>query len=369
MNPSPATGSGPAAVKTFVDPATGVKGWLVIDTTIEGLSFGGFRFQPSVTQEQVAELARCMTWKLAAHGLPVGGAKAGLAIQPQDPGLPEILARFGSSMREHLKASVILGKDMGATDELIDGLYRHLEVPQLHAIQARRAGEEVPDRLRDLRGYCEHMTGRGVAVAARAALGGSLDGCRIAIQGFGLVGAGTAFRAGAMGAQIVAMSDAHTALAGQDLPLAELTQRALVTREIDRELVKSQARFLSRDDLLALDVDLLVLAAGSHSVDADLAARIQARHVVEGANFALLPEARQVLQSRGIVVIPDLIANSASAALVTRQMAASNTIGADEVWQRIEDAIEKATLSAMDGAEADGVDLRMAHLKAISVDG
>ena len=169
------------------------------------MSFGGFRFSPSVTREEVERLARCMSHKLALHGHPVGGAKAGLRCDPRGPEVEGLLDRFVEVAGEALSTRAVVGRDMGATDALIDGLYGRLGIPQM-------AIAGVPTRLREMPGYRRHMTGLGVAFAARRAAGGSLEGARVGVQGFGLVGAGSALRLSALGASVVGISDAIGAL-------------------------------------------------------------------------------------------------------------------------------------------------------------
>ena len=142
----------PQAEYSFVDPVTGSQGWLVVDTLVNGLSFGGFRFHVNVTEDEVRELARCMTRKLACHGLPTGGAKAGLAIDPTHPTSGSVISRFAAHVREPLLSHVMLGKDMGATDAMLDRVYDTLDVPQMHVTQAVHGLKKIPHRLRDLQG-------------------------------------------------------------------------------------------------------------------------------------------------------------------------------------------------------------------------
>ena len=295
-------------------------GWLALADPGAPLSFGGTRITPGVSREEVVGLADAMQRKLAVHGVPVAGAKAGIRATPDEA--PEKLAVFAERAQDLLATRVVLGKDMGATNGLIDGLYEAIGVPQLAPVQARHPG--CPDRLRELTGYRQRMTALGVLWSAEEALG-SLAGVRVAVQGFGVVGAGSASRLAEAGARVVAASDLDgwTGAVGEQLG----------------------PRTGPPEGLFDVACDLLVLAAASHTVGRDEAARIRARVVVEGSNFGLRPEARDVLSRRGIAVVPDVIASSSSAAMVCWQLASGNTLGEGELWDRIEGAIRRAARS------------------------
>jgi len=98
----------------IADDSAGFEAYLVVDPTEKDISFGGTRIDPSVTKEMVIDLADNMSLKLAGHGSPVGGAKAGLRASPDDPRLKQFLRQFAEACREQLSSSTILGKDMGA---------------------------------------------------------------------------------------------------------------------------------------------------------------------------------------------------------------------------------------------------------------
>jgi glutamate dehydrogenase (NAD(P)+) len=343
-------------------PDEGVRGWLVVDTLRGGLAFGGTRFTPDLTQAEVSELARCMTWKLAAHGLPTGGAKAGLAVDPADPALPRKLRVFGEALREPLTSCAVIGKDLGATDAMLDTIYAALGVDQLHLIQATQPA--CPARLRDLPGYRQAMTGQGVAWATRALLGAdALRGARVAVQGAGVVGLGSARRLEELGATTVAMSDARrSVLTPGGAPWRTLAAAAPGGRIHGLPTSHEAAQASTRDAALHVDCDILVLAARSHSVDAALAAGIRAGVVVEGANFGLTDAARDQLAARGVVVLPDVLANSAAAAMTTRQLAAGGELDDETLWRDIEAAIDGAVRRAAAHARIHGGSLRAASL-------
>ena len=123
--------SAPHRVVTVRDEAGHEIGWLVIDQLVDGLSFGGFRFSPTVTREEVEHLARCMTQKLALHGSPVGGAKAGLRCDPTGQGVHDLLDRFADAAQPG-NAGVLRGVEIAVAAG-------HMNTRRFHDDQARAA--------------------------------------------------------------------------------------------------------------------------------------------------------------------------------------------------------------------------------------
>jgi glutamate dehydrogenase/leucine dehydrogenase len=242
---------------------------------------------------------------------------------------------FGEQTRPLLSTLVVLGKDMGATDAVMEAIYAGAGIPQLFLGKTR--GASCPDRIGDLAGYRSHMTGLGVAWAARAAREEGIEGARVLVQGWGVVGRGSAVRMEEMGATVVGHSDVHGATVGEQA--------------------------LERDALLGLEADVLVLAASSGSVDAALAKTISAPLVVEGANLALAEDARHLLYSRGIEVVPDCIASCSSACLVASQVALGNDGEPAAIWARIEAGIESSIQEARALGAQDGIPMREAFLR------
>jgi glutamate dehydrogenase (NAD(P)+) len=341
--------------------ALGVPAWLVVDRLRHGLAFGGFRFSDSVSQDQVRLLASTMSWKLASHGLPVGAAKAGVHCRPDHPRIDAILAELASAWREPLSNHVILGKDMGATDALLDRLYEHLGKPQLHLVQARVPS--CPGRIRELSGYVCDMTGLGAVVAAEGFVG-PLQGKRLLIQGAGVVGAGVAVRAAQRGAVVVGMSDVDRAVVSADgLPVA---QQVLAAREAGQpfqlaSVESAGGTWMPRNAMLGLPADILFLAAGSHVVSQALARGIQASVVVEASNFGLTDEANAVLLERGVPVVPDVISSSSSAAMTSYQLAEGNRWQSAALWHRIEDTTRRTVTEGSRLAAEAHVSLREAY--------
>lgn len=326
------------------DENTGFSSYLVIEASDKPISFGGTRIDLSITRNMVVDLADNMSLKLAGHGSPVGGAKAGLRASPDDPRLKQFLIQFAEGCRESLCSTTILGKDMGAKQWMLDEIYAWLKMPQLGIGQKHCDSTKWPDRLSDLDGYITHMTGKGVFWSIEQALGGAVSGARVLIQGFGVVGSGVAWHLAQAGASIVGVSDRNKAIVNR----GGLDLDRLMAAKDDNGLL-AEVRLANsyvptnRDELFAQSADVLVLAAGSYVVDRDLAAHIQTPLVVEAANLALIPAARQILHQNAIRVVPDVVANSASAALVGHQIACGNTFPPRVLWADIEKNIKYCT--------------------------
>lgn len=345
------------------DESLDLEGYVVVNSLSNGMAFGGCRFDPSVTREDVMHLAQCMTWKLASHGLPVGGAKGGLRVDPKDPRILEKVAAFGRAASRVLENRAVLGKDLGASNELLDHLYASISLPQMHIVRRRFPSSSVPERLRDLKGYIPHMTGQGVAWAARAALNGAVSGKRVLIQGAGAVGLGSAFRLVEMGARIVGMNDQQTALFKPEGFSMDELSRLISGGLIQPKNAGAGVKVLKRDELLRQDADVLILAAGSNLVDGAMAEAIQCPLVIEGSNFGLLPEGRAVLFRRGIMAVPDVLANSASGAMVAFQMSSGNKYSIAELWPMIERNIDSNVRSTLELARTEKMDPRDAYVE------
>lgn len=330
------------------DDVTGLRAFLVVDATEQEFSFGGTRVDAAVTRDLVAELADNMSLKLAGHGSPLGGAKAGVRAAPGDPRLARFLRRFAEECRDVLSSTTILGKDMGAKQWMLDEIYDALGSQQLGVARAKFGGAELPHRLRDLNGYLNHMTGQGVFWSIEEALGADLAGARVLIQGFGVVGCGVAWHLDRAGAKIVGVSDAEKAIFRPDgldvgvLMAARGDNGLLASERLDDPWLR-----LARDDLLTEQADALVLAAGSYLVDDEIASRLSTPLVIEAANLAVTPAAADVLHARGVRVVPDVVANSSSAALVAHQIAAGNQRDPVELWDEIEGNIKRNTEAAL----------------------
>ncbi|TWP43493.1 Glu/Leu/Phe/Val dehydrogenase [Lentzea tibetensis] len=289
---------GPEKVVAVSDRRTGMKGVLVIDNTARGMGKGGTRMSPSVTSAEIARLARVMTWKWAGVDLFFGGAKAGIVFDPASAGKEAALRAFVRKLSNEVPREYVLGLDMGLTE-------RDAAIVQ-DELGDRGAMMGAPAELGGLPYDELGVTGFGVAEVADELM--SLQGKRVAIQGFGAVGAAAAKRFTELGASVVAVSSVHGALHDPDgLDVAGLLK---LRAEHGDLAVKEYGSVLALGAELRVQCDVLVPAALQDVIDADLAGELDATLVVEGANLPTSVAAQEVMASRGITVVPDFIANA-----------------------------------------------------------
>lgn len=299
---------GPEKVVCVSDARTGMRGVLVIDNTARGTGKGGTRMSPSVTAGEVARLARVMTWKWAAVDLFHGGAKAGINADPSAPDKERIVRAFARKLADQIPASYVAGLDMGMTETDAAIIQDELD--------DRGAAVGVPEALGGVPYDQLGVTGHGLAESADAALlrmGRSVRGARVAVQGFGAVGAAAARRLSELGASIVALSTIDGAV--HDPEGLDVEQWLAARAELGDACVTTgcAARRIPRGEELLVDCDVLVPAAGQDVVDEQVAAAVRAGLVVEGANLPTSRGAKELLAAREITVVPDFIANAGGA--------------------------------------------------------
>jgi glutamate dehydrogenase (NAD(P)+) len=294
---------GPEKVVCVSDRRTGMKGVLVIDNTARGMGKGGTRMSPSVTVAEIARLARVMTWKWAGVDLFFGGAKAGIVFDPSSPDKEAALRAFARKLSNEVPREYVLGLDMGLTE-------RDAAIVQ-DELSDRGAMMGAPAQLGGLPYDELGVTGFGVAEVADELMAqrhSTLAGKRVAIQGFGAVGAAAARRFAELGAVVVAVSSVHGALVDPNgLDVARLLDLRASFGDL---AVKEYGPVQALGAELRASCDVLVPAAMQDVIDADLAGELDATLVVEGANLPTSVAAQEVLAARGITVVPDFIANA-----------------------------------------------------------
>ena len=291
-----------------------VPGFVVFDLPGAPLSAGGTRLAPDVSVAEVAVLARSMTYKFAALGERVGGAKAGVRGDPADrAGKAALMARFCAEVRPLTDAGRFLtGPDMGTAEEDFEPLRRGRAAPA--AIRAMVAGVPFEDLL----------TGYGVAVAAETALGGGteglkgskgskgLDGRSAAIEGFGKVGGGVAREVGRRGGRVAAVSTVAGCVSD---PSGLDVDRLLTLRRThgDACVLRYGRPVLAPHQLFTeVNADVLVPGTRPGAIDAQTARSLPpgVRVIAPAANAPYTAAGAEVLRQRGIVALPDFVCNA-----------------------------------------------------------
>jgi len=287
-------------------------GWRVHHDTTRGPANGGIRFHPDLTLKEVTALAADMTFKTAVVKIPFGGAKGGVRCDPRRLSLAE-LERV--TRRYTLEILPLLGrdKDIPAPDVNTDGRVMAWLMDTLEMKQGSDAPGSVTGKPLSLGGTPAHTgaTATGVLTCARAAfaqLDIAFPGSRAVLQGFGKVGGTLAFLLASAGMRVIAVSDVGGAVhnAGGLDPI-DLSDHVSATGSV---VGFSGGEALSERDMWALECELLVPAALSCVITDEVAARLNAKVMVEAANGPTLPDADPVLERRGIVVVPDILANA-----------------------------------------------------------
>jgi len=286
-------------------------GYRVQHSIARGPSKGGIRFHPGVTIDEVKALAMWMTWKCAVVNIPFGGAKGGITVDPKKLSLGEnerLTRRYTSEI------AIVLGHD------------RDIPAPDVYTTPQHMAW--IMDTFSMTQGYST----LGVVTGKPIQLGGSagrneataegcfvaideaakrmrlpLKGATAAVQGYGNAGANVARFLDEAGAKVVAVSDSRGGIfSKKGLRIDEVN----AAKEKKKSVTAARGERISNEELLELPVDILVPAALEGVITRENAPRIKAKIVAEAANGPTTPDADDILRSKGIVVIPDILANA-----------------------------------------------------------
>ncbi len=346
-------------------------GWRVHHDTTRGPGKGGIRFHPDVDADEVKALAAAMTFKTAVLDLPFGGAKGGVRCDPGRFSLAE-LERL--TRRYTFEISPLLGpdRDVPAPDINTDGRVMAWLMDTLSMTQGAHMPASVTGKPLSVGGTRAHSgaTSAGCLVCARAAfveLGMTMAGSRVAIQGFGKVGGPLAFLLHSAGMRVVAVADVEGAVANEGgLDVGWLSDHVAATGSV-AGFAGGEA--IASDSIWDVECELLVPAALGGVIDDTVARRIRAGVVVEAANGPTTVPAQAVLDERGIVVVPDILANAGGVTASYFEWAQSRqgypwdeSVLAERLRARMDDAF----VTVWARSQALGVDLRRAaHVVAL----
>ena len=287
-------------------------GYRVLHNIARGPGKGGIRFDKNVTLDEVRALAAWMTWKCAVVNIPFGGAKGGVICDPASLSrgeLERITRRYTAELMDLFGPEKdVPAPDMGTNPQTMAWIMDTYSMHARHTVTSVVTGK--PLSLGGSRGRVE-ATGRGLMLVARDAApikGFTLAGSRIVVQGFGNVGSVAARMCHEAGAKILAVSDINGGIhaeGGLDMP-------ALIAHYDKKKTFEGfpGVQKIANEDLLELECDILIPAANENQIRGRNAGNIRAKIIVEGANGPTTQRADEILREKGVLVVPDILANA-----------------------------------------------------------
>jgi glutamate dehydrogenase (NAD(P)+) len=333
---------GPSRIIHVYEPSIGLKAILVVDNVAKGPSIGGVRMAPDVSVEECFRLARAMTFKNAAAGLPHGGGKVVLYGDPKmpRPQKEQLIRGLAKALRKD--EDYIFAPDMGTDEECMawvrDEIGRVVALP-------REIGGIPLDEI--------GATGWGlshVAEVAQEHCGVKLQGARLVVQGFGAVGRHTARFLTDKGALLVGVADSRGAVHNPD----GLDVQALIALKQAGRSVADYApgTVLGRDAVIELECDIWIPAARPDVINEANVDRLKAKLVVEGANIPITPGAEKQLHQRGVICVPDFIANAGGVICAALEYQGATQSAA---FQTIEEKVRRNTQMVLEASAQRGI--------------
>ncbi len=333
---------GPEKVLVVNDHTTGLEAVVVIDNTTAGSGKGGVRLVSDVTVSEVLQLARAMTIKNSVADLPFGGAKSGIRADPKKANKKKLFNAFAKAIKPLVPDYYIPGPDMNVGENEMDEI-------------ARVLGKNAATGKSESMGGLPHelgSTGYGVALATRKALEHKNIGIKdaaIAIEGFGNVGTFTAKFLSEWGAKIVAVSDSGGAIYNK----GGLSYEKLVEVKTRTGTVTGypHAEKLDGSKLFSLPVDVLIPGARPNSINETNKESIKATIIVEAANIPISEKIEGELETKGVLIVPDVIANAGGVISSYCELQGYN---AKKMFEVVKEKIEKNTELVLKETESEG---------------
>ena len=296
---------GPEKILEVYHPKSGMRGFVCIDNTSLGPGKGGIRMTPTVTKEEVFRLARTMTWKCSLAGLPFGGAKSGIIADPRkfdSKKKKEIVEAFADALKAVSPSLYVAAPDINMAEQDMEWYYKKNGSKQSVTGKPKKDGG-LPHEL--------GSTGFGVyhslLVAAKFA---KLDvkNSTVAIEGFGNVGWFVAKYLSEYGGKIVAVSDSKGVIYNKHgLDFKKLAE---VKKKEGSVIAYKPGDILPAEDILEVNADILVTAAVPDLIKERDVNLLKFKMIVEGSNIAMTPVVEAMVEEKGILVVPDFVANA-----------------------------------------------------------
>jgi len=338
---------GPAKIVHILEPRSALRAIVVVDNVWRGPAIGGVRVAPDVSAEECVRLARAMTFKNAAAGLAHGGGKSVIFADPKMPeeGKERLLRVFAQAIRS--LEDYIPGPDMGTNERCMGWVQDEI---------ARAVG--LPPEIGGIPLDEIGATGFGLAAAvdvAREHCNLDLKGARVVVQGFGSVGKHAARFLARKGAVLVGASDSHGTVIDLDgIDVSELTR---VKDAGGSVLDYSGGEKADRDAIIDVACEVWIPAARPDVITADNVGRLHTKLVAQGANIPISAEAESILHQRGVLSIPDFIANAGGVICAAVEYHGGTQTTA---FETIQEKITTNTRTVLESVRRDGVEPRVA---------
>lgn len=346
-----------------------IKAFIVKHQDALGPAKGGIRMTPEVTMDDIAGLAMEMTWKTALIGVPFGGGKSGIQCDARElsPEARQVIIRaFTRAARRHIGPEVYIpAPDMGTNETDMGHIRDCISYSDGVSITNGCFVTGKPVILGGILGRRE-ATGKGVVYTIQAMCnrtGLEVEKASVVLQGFGNVGSVTALEMARRGAKVTAVADlSGTVLNKKGLDVDALWQHVQQTGCVRNF---SKARILEKEQIFDIDCDIFIPAAGGSQITVGRAAKINTKIIAEAANAPTVPEADDILNQRGITVIPDILCNAGGvfvSYLEYTQETQREQITLSQVEQRLVERMERQFNDVFEYACKKDLSLRQAAM-------
>jgi glutamate dehydrogenase (NAD(P)+) len=337
----------------WTDPVTSRKGYVVIDRLVGGIAGGGTRVRAGLTLTEVERLAKTMSYKCGAMNLASGGAKGGIDCDPHSPEMRDMLTRFVTAVTPILDTYWATAEDLGITQSELDSVFNDVGLGMSVHAALKKLDDEAAAMDRVVRGLAVDVEGIGLAdviggygvaeaaVAALPHLGLAAGNTRAVVQGFGSMGGASARYLSRHGVTVVGIIDGNGCMVNQDgLDVEALLSARNELGEVDRGALREADSTLPLADWLSIPAEIIVPAAVPDCIRADNCDQVTARLIVEAANIPTTEEAQARLHERGVIVIPDFVANSGANSWWWWTLSGVIGASAEESFARVRQAMQ-----------------------------
>ena len=345
---------GPEKILEVHNKKTGLHGFVVIDNTNLGPAKGGIRMIPSVSIDEVMKLARAMTWKCALAGIPFGGGKSGIIANSKSLSTKEkhaLVKSFGEGLKPVCPSLYIAAPDMNMAEDEMEWF-----------VEGNGSKKSCTGKPAKMGGLPHELgsTGFGVFHATKVAaehLGWDLKNKTFAVEGFGNVGWFATKFLTELGATCIAASDSKGVVINKD----GLSFKELANVKIKKgTVIEAKGTVKPSHDILKVNADILITAAIPDLIKEHDVSNIKAKLIVCGSNIVMLPELEEVFHEKGILVIPDFVANAGGVISSYVEHIGGNV---DKMWKMVEEKITVNTKETLDHSKKQGISPRQAALK------